>query len=468
MRQKLLKQSVSFWFRAGLIVLTILGIVFAGFEVQQKPGKRTALSRALLRQANILLGRFKRSDDIDWTVIDCTNLSNEAIAKKWNNANLQRVKLKGATVDDRFFINLRQHEELRKILFEDCNLTSNGLSGLSQFFDLLFLEFNNCRLEENCLGAIKNMRSLFQISVTDCSLTDQHLQDLHGSRIPVSITLMEDEITTGGILALRQANPSWKIELPSQQPVDRSTVRTSDLVNVIPSIDEISNIEELTFSGMLFSDVTMSIVKDASNLKYLSLVNCSFTDDGLKSLQGLENLERLHLSSVSISGPGLQYFPSNIKELYWYSETNIAWKHLDRLVKLESLEIYETHVSEDDLRAVQELKQLKSLTITSKNSQWDGLQHLPTSLIGLGAFYGVTNDAVKQLGRLNNLEILALGGKLISDEACNDLANMKSLQYVELHDTAITEAGLEILTKAFGEQSNHRNQIDSTIQLQRK
>ena len=75
---------------------------------------------------------------------------------------------------------------------------------------------------------------------------------------------------------------------------------------------------------------------------------------------------------------------------------------------------------------------------------------------------------MKQLGRLNNLEILSLGGKLISDEACNDLANMKSLLFVELHDTAITEAGLEILTKAFGEQSNHTNRIDSTIHLQRK
>lgn len=434
MPQNSLKQYVPFWFRTGLLLLAMLGVVFAGLN--------GPIRHAFLFRVYEFLGMAARSDDKDW--------------------------VKGATVDERFFVNLRHNEELRKIKFKDCNLTTGGLRRLSQFFDLLFVEFDNCRLEENCLGAIKNMRNLFQISITDCSLTDQHLQNLHGSRIPVSLTLIEeDEITTGGILALRQANPSWRIALPERQPVDLTTVRNHNLLNVIPSTDEISNIEELVFSGTHVSGVAMSIVKDALNLKYLSLVKGSFTDDGLKSLQGLENLERLHLSSENVLGPGLRFIPNNIKELEWFTEMDVAWNDLDRLVELETLYIVEAHVSEADLRAIHELNRLTSLTITSKNSQWDGLQHLPMSIKHLGVFYGVSNDAVKQLGRLNELETLCVGGELISDDVCNDLANMKALQGFELHNTAITEAGLNVLAKAFGTQPK-RTRTHNVINLQKE
>lgn len=328
--------------------------------------------------------RAQFENDIGSLNLDCTSLSTEAIAKEWNRSNLHRVRLKGATVDERFFGNLQKHEKLGAMQFEDCNLTSGVLISLSRSFDLVWLEFSNCNFVGNSLGAIKNMRNLIQISVTDCSFNDQHLQSLHGSRIMTTLKLVEKEIPVDGILALRQANPSWKIELPVRQQVRRQTGSENEkfsTLNEIPSIVEISKVEGLCFSGMHISDAALSIVKDASNLESLVLENCSITDDGLQSLQGLGSLQLLILHSVNVSGPGFQYVPANIKELQLTSELDIAWNHLDRFAQLETLHVRESRISEDDLRTVQRLKHLKSLIVNTKDVEGDGLQHLPSGIL---------------------------------------------------------------------------------------
>jgi hypothetical protein len=68
----------------------------------------------------------------------------------------------------------------------------------------------------------------------------------------------------------------------------------------------------------------------------------------------------------------------------------------------------------------------------------------------------VTDDGIKHLARLKNLEYLTISGPKITDESIKVLAGLNHLKNVGIKSGAVSDAGLEELRKAVPGAIVHR------------
>ena len=93
-----------------------------------------------------------------------------------------------------------------------------------------------------------------------------------------------------------------------------------------------------------------------------------------------------------------------------------------RLPRLQTLHLYNTHVSEQGLAQLERLTSLRVLTLNTPE---------------------VGDELVARLSELPELRELEIFSALVTDNALEKLANCLSLQRVWFEDTDVTEAGLD-------------------------
>ncbi len=121
------------------------------------------------------------------------------------------------------------------------------------------------------------------------------------------------------------------------------------------------------------------------------------------------------------------------------------------LPALESLNLYETLVKDDDLRSERSLRQLRSLNLgvcplvtDAGVEQLLGLREL--RFLNLWFCRQVTDEGFRSLARLERLESLNLSLTGLTDAAMPQLAELSELQTLDIGNTRVTDAGLKHLT----------------------
>jgi hypothetical protein len=125
---------------------------------------------------------------------------------------------------------------------------------------------------------------------------------------------------------------------------------------------------------------------------------------------------------------------------------------LAALPALEALNLYETRVKDEDLRAVRSLAQLRSLNLGVCPLITDaGVEQLlelrELRFLNLGFCRQVTDEGFRSLARLKRLESLNLSLTELTDEAMPQIAELSDLQTLDIDNTRVTDAGLKHLTK---------------------
>lgn len=125
----------------------------------------------------------------------------------------------------------------------------------------------------------------------------------------------------------------------------------------------------------------------------------------------------------------LEDYPT-IEELYLGGkEVQGTWLvHVGKLPALQLLQLEGTSTDDAALAHIAQLQQLKHL--------------------GLDRCTHVTEEGMKSVAKLTNLEVLYLYGVKIGDKGLSHLTGLKKLQAINLERTSITDKGLEYL-KAF-------------------
>jgi len=290
---------------------------------------------------------------------------------------------------------------LRYVNFVDCEFAIDSLRSLTSTPSLLGLTFQSCRITGNSLEPLKTLSNLASISLKQCSLNDSDLRCLYGSTNAIELSVAEKNMTEGGVLDLREANPAWSVRFHGG-PYANSSLGQN--VNYIPSVLGMPETKKLAFSGSHITDATLDLLNGGTNVTEVILTACAVTDLGLVHLQSLKHLE--------------------------------------------SLSIIEVKISDEGLRAVQGLENLRWVNLNATNVRGSGLKYLPKKIKTLNLMHTFTNDAAVHLARFEELGTLYLGGPLISDEALDDLAKLDSLRTLVLWDTAVSKAGLDRLKQA--------------------
>jgi hypothetical protein len=219
--------------------------------------------------------------------------------------------------------------------------------------------------------------------------------------------------------------------------------------------DDTEIVKHLKAKGAEFTEskgtVTAVSISDGSKL----------TDDDFKQLTHLSNLKMLTLSkclddkqvALLPALAGLEYLQTNLTDV---SDDGI--KPLAQLKNLKTLKFFHPgkSFSGSGLAQLAEMPNLQSLTVAGSLEFNDEGMAAVAKLSGLKEFRtwhtGATDEGVKKLKALKNLKSLYLGQRLTykppacpSDETLAILADMKSLESLQLDEARLTFTALQQL-----------------------
>jgi internalin A len=241
-------------------------------------------------------------------------------------------------------------------------------------------------------------------------------------------------------------------------------------------IARLPKLQRLDLSHTRITDEGMLHLKPASQIEVLDLYYAEWiTDQGMTAIKNWKKLKRLDVRGTRISNGTLEIV-SHMPQLEALdiSNTQITDNGMDMLITLTNLKelaLGQGRVRAGDLGFLRVLTTLTSLDIGGARPtppDMGGIrkagravaQPLPANTIKAMAelkelrvlrmgYTGVSATDLKALSVLHNVEKLGLQEcPNVDDAVLAELVNWKSLKYLDLQDTKVTEQGVAALRKA--------------------
>jgi internalin A len=247
-------------------------------------------------------------------------------------------------------------------------------------------------------------------------------------------------------------------------------------VNDVEMIDvaRLPKLERLDLSHTRITDEGMLHLKPAIHIRELNLYYAEWiTDQGLTAIKDWKMLKRLNLRGTRIANGTLEILSHMPRlEALDVSNTQITDNGMDLLITLTGLKelaLGRSRVGEADLGFLRMLPSLTYLDLSGARPvppDMGGPRRAPSvpvmpqntiqaiaelknlRVLKLG-YSGISAGDLKTLSALENVEKLGLEEcPRVDDRAAAELANWKSLKYLDLQDTKVTSNGLEALRRA--------------------
>lgn len=200
------------------------------------------------------------------------------------------------------------------------------------------------------------------------------------------------------------------------------------------ALDELAGmeIEQLLLVGTAITDAVASKLGAIRGLKHLSVGNTSISDASCAELAMLQELRFLQLSETQVTDQGAL--------------------HLAALPNLQELQISRNPgVGDATLRWVAEHPFAVALLITKSSVTDEGLTYLVDSgmrRIELNGCQAITAAGLKTLSQVESLETIKLSGlQSVTDEILAHLAVLPDVNNLDLHETPVTDKGLQALER---------------------
>jgi len=152
------------------------------------------------------------------------------------------------------------------------------------------------------------------------------------------------------------------------------------------------------------------------------------TDTGLKSLSDFCDLEYLSLSQTKVGGVG--------------------FKHLSKLQKLRTLDLYGSEVDDGGLKFLSSLHALEELDLDDTRVMGSGFSYLSSlqNLRRIGVPKQLGDDGLQHFAAFQNLESVNLGYSQVTDVGMASLSGLTEMANLSLANTRITDTGLNALS----------------------
>ncbi|MBX3439006.1 MAG: hypothetical protein KF861_16060, partial [Planctomycetaceae bacterium] len=185
------------------------------------------------------------------------------------------------------------------------------------------------------------------------------------------------------------------------------------------------------------------------------------TDSDVRRLGGLQNLQSLGLYDSSITDracatigrfPLLQHLSVENGEGSPSARiTDEGLKSISGLTQLRSLYLHSSEITDDGLAHLGQLTALTNLGLSNSQIQGHGLSHL-AQLPGLRYVWlencPLQGDRLRSLAASPSLQGLTLAGSTATDEMLPHLIPLRSLQYVNFTRSRVTREGCRALLEA--------------------
>lgn len=187
-------------------------------------------------------------------------------------------------------------------------------------------------------------------------------------------------------------------------------------------------------------DANLKNIKYLSELKILTFYDTWVTDAGLAYLKDLPNLETLRLGSYDQRGPGPKTIPI----------TDKGMEHVGQMKKLKNLELNKMSISDKGLAKLKPLTELEYLKIGYTLVTPEGIQTLGSFknlriLVLEGNDEAANSSVINVISKMPKLHRLALSPIKIDPNLGQQLGKMQSLTYLKLGGENLRDADLVYL-----------------------
>jgi hypothetical protein len=191
----------------------------------------------------------------------------------------------------------------------------------------------------------------------------------------------------------------------------------------LTAIRDWKHLKRLNVRGTRISDGTLEIVSHMAGLEALDIAHTSVTDNGLDYLITLVNLKELSLGRGRLTNASLEILKM-LPTITYLDLSGARPAPPDMPGRASARQ----GIPESSLRAIAELKDLRVLKL---------------------GYSAIGAEGLRILGTVTTIEKLGLEGcRRINDEALTELAKWKSLKYLDVQDTEVTQPGVDTLKKA--------------------
>ncbi len=254
------------------------------------------------------------------------------------------------------------------------------------------------------------------------------------------------------ILHIRQATLAQEsMNLICRLPrVEKLSLHGSHLApSSLQRLAELESLIELDLASVTASAAEFEAVGRCPNLESLNLDSSNLSDDGLAHLSKLNRLTRLSVAHTSISDNGLRHLIklNRLKELN-VAHTSISDAGLARLTDLQELELLDVKKSKVTDAGVTNLQyRLPKLTVVVEEGGGYPNAASLRKATGFGSSGAFTTDAtlrwLRSATQLRNLNLYEAPG--VTDEGLIHLRTLTQLQFLDIRKTAVTDQGLVAL-----------------------
>jgi hypothetical protein len=221
----------------------------------------------------------------------------------------------------------------------------------------------------------------------------------------------------------------------------------------------LTSLKKLRFTYTHIGDNELAYLSDLPSLKSLILNDNPINDAGMIHIGKITSLEELSLPD-GIGDEGT-YHLRNLTSLRYFNAgsqtSNEGLKHLANMTQMETLSLRETLITNEGLVHLKKMTKLRTLFLYQRYPislyqryrisekgfiHLEGLQNLE-KLFYTGS---VTNTGLKYLSKLPSLKNIRIEGDTITPEGLAMLSNMKSLEHLDVDDSAKMDVIVDKLT----------------------
>ena len=386
-----------------------------------------------------------------------TKVTDAGIAELAQAKSLTDVEVPGTKVSDAGMKYLKQLPHLDTlrlgVLDEGTKITDIGLATIGEMTGLKYLDLSGTKITDKGLPHLQNLSHLESLTLDNTRITEAglvHLEPLHALR---DVRLYITPHGGRGIVPLTDIGAANLAKIKSLRRLTAFLEVTDKGVAMLATLPDLETIE---INGKGVTDKSAELIGQMKSLKWLEFQDCPITDKALMSFSQLSNLELFRLYRTRVSGDGLQHLRKlpklSLLGIYFDERRqhppnlHPSLREVGRFRQIDNLDLGGDVLTNDDLKELAELQQLKELILDFPVTD-EGVGHLTglTNLTSLSIKQGrVTDAGLRQISKLRNLDYLWIVGDF-TDSGVASLADLELLQSLQIGSAHMTEAGLRSL-----------------------
>ncbi|MFN7731099.1 MAG: hypothetical protein ACK5OB_04300 [Pirellula sp.] len=414
-----------------------------------------ALDLRDLRATDEDLKRIAADTEWDTLLVQGNSITDAGVATLATIPQLRQLWVSGPGITGTGISKLRQARHLETLWITDTSATEADLDSLSKMKQLVTLNLSGMTFTRDGVDRLKKFKFLETLIVDSTALSQQEFEELATSLPNLAVIRSQKRS-----LALVRGHERTSFQLPEgwHRVLESSGVSSQVIDHPLRKIFGDAHFEQandLYFGPKMQSSPThwkglttlqsvsihslehakeaIAVLKELPSLTALSFYGLPVRDEDFRELGVLLRLKTLNLAHTQVTDGVLQYVVLS--------------------PELESLEFDNARIEGDGLQLLSQAKKLQRLDLSGVKISDEGLANLKglKQLRVLNLYANRVDKGLRHLVGLSELRELNLSSTLVTDGTLEVLASLENLRTIDLNGTKVSQDARERFYKRLNE-----------------